>query len=385
MSWLVILITEKKTVKAGPAFITVPLAGLLFFALVSVFFSLDPVLSIYNFSRLVLLSCLYFYLVNEIRSWSTFILPATLIILFQAPIGIAQVLEQQSTGLGWLGELRLNPDWSGISIIAADGARSLRAYGLTDHPNILGGILACSTILVMSWAGIGRRIWNPVIVSITVLGITALLLTFSRSAWLAFGFAVLFTLLLFARTAQKPILKNLLSLVLAVLILLVPFILANSELLGIRLNFGDSFTRVPQEAQSIGERQLLFQAGNQIFGSNPITGIGLSVFPYALSLTYPDFPVEYQPAHFVLLDVAVETGIFGAFFFFVLMVGPWIVLWLNRSSIDFNPSLIGASSLLMVITIIGFFDYYPWLLAPGRFLQWFSWGAWAAIYQSSRR
>jgi O-antigen ligase len=218
-----------------------------------------------------------------------------------------------------------------------------------------------------------------------MLGSIALLLTFSRSAWVAFSTALAFFLVIAAKTGQRSLIRNWFSLILGISVLLIPFFVVNSDLLGIRLNFGNSFARVPQETQSIGERQLLFQAGNEIFGSHPFTGIGLSVFPYALSMAYPEFPVDYQPAHFVLLDVAVETGIFGAFFFALLIVAPWIALWLNRAQLNFSPALIGMSGLLLVMTIIGFFDYYPWLLAPGRFLQWFSWGAWAAMYQSSKR
>jgi hypothetical protein len=98
----------------------------------------------------------------------------------------------------------------------------------------------------------------------------------------------------------------------------------------------------------------------------------------------PEFPVDYQPAHFVLLDVASETGIFAAVVYAFLSIAPWMALWINRHRIRFTPYLIASSSLLLAVIAVGWFDYYPWLLAPGRIWQWMAWGFWAVAYQSSR-
>jgi hypothetical protein len=32
------------------------------------------------------------------------------------------------------------------------------------------------------------------------------------------------------------------------------------------------------------------------------------------------------------------------------------------------------------VTIIGLFDYYPWLLPPGRLWHWIIWGLWSGFY-----
>jgi O-antigen ligase len=97
---------------------------------------------------------------------------------------------------------------------------------------------------------------------------------------------------------------------------------------------------------------------------------------------YSDFPFDYQPPHIVLLDVAAEIGIFGALFYLISMVGPWLALWRNRRRLTFSPALIGASGVLLAVTLVGFFDYYTWLIAPGRLWQWLIWGLWGAVYQS---
>jgi len=41
---------------------------------------------------------------------------------------------------------------------------------------------------------------------------------------------------------------------------------------------------------------------------------------------------------------------------------------------------LGSSAALIGIAVIGLFDYYPWLLQPGRLWQWCLWGVWAREY-----
>jgi len=70
----------------------------------------------------------------------------------------------------------------------------------------------------------------------------------------------------------------------------------------------------------------------------------VGAFPVALRQQYPEFPIDYQPAHFVLLDVAAETGIFGALFYSLAMAVPWMALWLNRRRMALSPEMMAASS-----------------------------------------
>jgi len=38
---------------------------------------------------------------------------------------------------------------------------------------------------------------------------------------------------------------------------------------------------------------------------------------------------------------------------------------------------------LLAIYVVGLFDYYTWVLAPGRLWQWLAWGLWASFYTSA--
>ena len=379
--WFFSLGVSPRQFEVGPSFLSIPIVGILVTSLFSSLSSVDSALSLYHLIRLLLLAGLYLYVINEIKSLSQVVFPVALQILIQSIVGVAQYLGQRSLGLISLGELDLDPAWSGVSVVWAEGVRSLRAYGLSDHPNILGGCLAFGLLLLVGWHIKARTKWYPLVSSVFALGVVALFLTYSRAAWLA----LLIGMGLFAeglrRTRDQALLYKWLGLMGAGLIIVLPFVWQNASFLGVRLDVGDSFTRITLEQRSIIERKELNAAANEIFVANALSGVGLGAFPIALSDEKPDVPYDYQPPHFALLEVAAETGIFGALFYFLAMVAPWLAVWLNRDRLDLTPSFLGTSAVLAAITIVGFFDYYTWLLAPGRIWQWLIWGLWASEYQ----
>jgi O-antigen ligase len=295
-------------------------------------------------------------------------------------------MREHSVGLPMLQELNLDPAWSGVSIVWAEGVRSLRAYGLTDHPNILGGCLAFGLLLLAAWFAESETRWHAAAAGLFALGAVGLLLTFSRAAWLAFAAGISFGAILFWRTKQRDAITRWLNLAGASAIILLPFVFQYGAYLGVRLDRGDAFNQVAIETRSLVERDQLAQAASQIFSEHALLGVGIGALPRAEQVRYPDFSAfnaYYQPAHFVLLDVAAETGIFGALFYLVAMLAPWLALWWNRKRLVFSPALVGMSGVLLAVTLVGFFDYYTWLLAPGRLWQWLTWGTWGALYSQS--
>lgn len=377
ITWLASCFQEGRRLRLGPWFLSLPLAIVTFMGLASTATSVDPALSLYHTMRLILLAGLYVYVINEVTSWKGLGLAVMAQVALQSVIGIVQVLDQRSLGLQRLGELELDPTWQGVSIIWAEGIRSLRAYGLTDHPNILGGCLAFGLLMMTGLHLEQKNRWRMPLVGVYALVALGLLLTFSRSAWLAFAGGLVVLLLYFLFYRHKQAIFTLLALYGAVLVILLPFIWHNAPYLGVRLNVGGSFEAVPQEVQSLGERQLLNQVTNQLFTERALLGVGLGALPVAMSQQYPDFPVNYQPAHFVLLVSAAETGLLGGTFYAILMLAPWLALWMMlRRRLAITPELLLASALLLATTIISLFDYYTWLLFPGRMWQWLIWGLW---------
>jgi O-antigen ligase len=382
--WLVGLLLRRRRIDAGPALIGLPLAGLTLAGMASIPLSVDPALSAYQALRLILLDGFYLYVVNEIRSLKVIVLPAVLLILSQGWVATLQALSQHSIGLQALGEYNLDPQWNGVSIVLVGGVRMLRAYGLADHPNILGGCLALAWLAVGVWsASQAASPWRPLLLGVLGIGGLALLFTFSRSAWVALAGGGLLAAGLFFQTGQRETGRQWLLSGLGLLVVLTPFIFNLAPALGIRLGLGGSFTQVATEEQSLGERKLLDETANQLFASQPLTGVGLGAFAIAQRAEFPNFPVDYQPAHLAFLEVAAESGIFGALFYTSLLLAPWLALWLKRRQLHFSVTLIGASALLLAVSLIGLFDYYTWLLVPGRLWCWLAWGLWAASYRSA--
>jgi hypothetical protein len=384
--WGASLALQPRRLTFGPLPLALSIAGVTMISAISTISSVDPFLSLYHTLRLILLGILYLFIVNECsggRNLGLVIVPVALQVMIQSVVGVAQFLKQRSLGLAHLGEIDLDPAWSGVSIVWDEGTRSLRAYGLSDHPNILGGCLAFALLLMASWYVGAAAKWRAPVGSLVALGGLGLFLTFSRAAWLAAGGGLLFCLALLARTRQRRALIDWLSVAGGGLLVLLPFVWQNAGYLGVRLNVQNSYTNVMVESRSLAERDTLIDAANALFADHALIGVGVGAFPLALRQRFPDFPFNYQPVHNVLLGVATEIGIFGALFYLIILVAPWLALWLNRRRLIVSPALIGVSGTLLAITIVGFFDYYTWALAPGRLWQWFVWGMWGAIYQSS--
>ena len=382
--WGMILLRSHSQIRLGPAYIWIPLVGVSLAGLLSVSASVDRVLSLYHVIRLATLFLFFLYIVNEITSPLWIAASVALQGILQALVAIPQFILQHSIGLQVLGEYMLDPNWAGVSIVLTGSRRILRAYGLSDHPNILGGCLAFGLILLLAaWLHGNWKVRLMILIPFLPMSL-ALLLTYSRSAWLAFlaGAALLVGMEVITRRGHS--LTSLIGLALAVGLTLVPFIAANLSTLGIRLDANQSFMKIPAEEQSIGERVLLIESADHIFADHALTGVGLGASPTALKNAYPDFPVDYQPPHLTLLDAALETGIFGAMFYSLLLILPWIVLLRHRDWL-IQPQVAAAAALLLAVTVVGLFDYYTWLLVPGRLWQWLAWGLLAVAIDKANR
>src|SRR5438105_4254247 len=218
----------------GPAVLSVPLAALTVVSAVSAVASLDPLLSVYHVVRLLLLFGLYLFVVNEVRGLGFIGVAVGIQVAIQALVSVVQILGQHSMGLEAFGELTLDPTWSGVSIVYADGVRSLRAYGLSEHPNILGGTLAFGLLLLALWHGESRSRWRTLTGGVFTLGAVALLLTYSRAAWLAFLAGALCCTGMFLRTQRREALSAWFSLALASLLVVLPFAWQAAPYLGVR-------------------------------------------------------------------------------------------------------------------------------------------------------
>ncbi len=259
--------------------------------------------------------------------------------------------------------VQITPQNSGISVVFNNDQHLQRIYGFSPHPNILGGYLAVGAILT---AGLifphqpRKRLW--LILAWVTLWV-ALLLTFSRSAWLAvIGGGLAAAVLLrhgghLTRSLLKPsVLFSGIGLI-AVLI----FVVAFQPFLANRFDV----TATSYETQAIAERISTAQLALRIFAAHPLTGVGISqsvVIMHDLMGT----PIDW--AHNVPLLVAAELGAGGSVLVGLLIIAALAIgvqRWRARS-ITLWQALIGGA--LIALAIVMQFDHYVWTMPQGGLL-----------------
>lgn len=376
--WICSLMLEPRTLKVGNPLIWFLLLGITLSAWISILGSVDPIISSYHAVRFVFLLLFYLYIVNEVVNIVWMLVPTVIQGLIQAPIAIGQFAQQSSLGLQSLGEHFLNPLVLGTSIIPVNGERILRAYGLADHPNILGGCLAFVLVMLFAVVFYGKK-WQVYLAGVAIIPtFLALLLTFSRSAWVALFVALSFMLVCDILSKRWDGVKRAVLLGILTVVVITPFIWKNLPVFSQRVNSGN----VAQD-HPMNERAYLLDAGNTLFVEHSAVGVGLGASPLAMKLRFENFRVNYQPPHFTPLLSALETGVLGGGFYLLLFLAPGVTFLLRWRHYIQHPLVLGAFSLLFAISVVNVFDYYTWLYEPGRLWQWLAWGLYSMALEQA--
>lgn len=366
--------------RLGPWFLTGPLAGLLALSLISIPFAVDPLYAGYQSGRLLLLVGLYLMLINASLTPGAIAWPLAAGMALQAAVALPQFLLGRTLGLKRLGEVTMQAAWPGASVVMVGDERWLRAYGLAQHPNLLAGCLMVMLLVVAGYY-LARPGWQrAVLLAALGLGLATLLLTFSRAAWLGtmLGGVVMLGLLLWARRQRRwsPAWSWVAALAALALAISALFVAANWPLLRPRLGLAYQGT----EVRSVEARTLEIDAAGALIQMRPGLGVGLGNYPLALYrlardlvAAYPD----YQPVHNVALLSTAELGFPGGALWLGLIVAPWLALWLKRRQVQMAPWWAGLSGALVALTVVSFFDAYPWSSHQGRLALWLVWGLWA--------
>ncbi len=307
----------------------------------------------------------------------------------QASLGFAQFMAQHTFGLKRLGEVTMWPAWPGASIVTVEGERILRAYGLTQHPNLLGGVLVIGMLAAVGLALRPAGQARGAAIALAGANFGGLLLTFSRAAWLALavGAVIMAGLLLHRRTAIGIDRRNAARLIALLALIAALFVATQWRLLLPR--FGLSWEGV--EVRSNDERAGLEASAWTLIAENPLGGVGYGNFAIALWLRQPPalaaYPI-YQPVHRVPLLAAAELGIGGGLLWLALAAGTWLALWRGRRDWPAGeiPLSVAAATAAMLagLTVISWFDFYPWFSPQGRLLSWIAWGLWAQTFARPR-
>jgi hypothetical protein len=298
--------------------------------------------------------------------WRTIALGFCVALAAQILIGFWQFSAQSTAflnplGLNWPGEL--DAAMRGASVVQLpDGLRWLRAYGTLPHPNMLGGFvllfLAGPAAFFLLKAGRERR----ALVLFTG-GVSLLVLTFSRSAWVGLAAAGL-VLAFHSRKLER---KRLITIALAGLTGLLAAAVPLYPLIFTRAGPGP----VATEEFSNEARGWLIQSTLNMIRNHPLLGVGVGAYivEYARHASY-GYLIE--PVHNLPLLVIAELGIAGA----LIVIGlSWYIL--NGVLRAKRAETVVFSAVLVGLLVTSLFDHYLWTLAPGQMLLGLALGLWA--------
>lgn len=373
-----------KKVSLGPWFLVGPLAGFLVLSTFGIPFAIDPLYAGYQTLRLLLLLALYLLLINAPLTPGVVAWPLAVAMVLQAVVALPQFVSGSSVGLKPLGEIMVKAAWPGASVVMVGEQRWLRAYGLTQHPNLLAGCLM-TMLLVVGGFYLMQRGWKRLLLLVALsLGFVALLLTFSRAAWLGLilgsGAALLLLLWAWRRKQWVPNWAAIGLLVVVLSFIVLGFVIVNWQLLQPRLGLASQGT----EIRSVESRAIQVPAAGALIQMHPVLGVGLGNYPTALYSLVREmvaaYPV-YQPVYNVALLVTAELGILGGILWLSLISLPWLNIWLRRVQVQITPWWSGLSGAFLALTAVSFFDFYVWTSHQGRLVFWLVLGLWAREWQ----
>ncbi|MEW6408259.1 MAG: O-antigen ligase family protein [Patescibacteria group bacterium] len=332
---------------------------------------------------------------------------------FQAILGILQYLSQHSYNLKIFGEVDLTPQAQNVAKIVVDGEKYIRAYGTLPHANILGGYLFVGSIfafmlillIILFFARnneqninnkpifanknpqklfhveqslffrLFRLYYNYLLVIfsfIFALLFLGLIFSFSRSAWLAFIFVIIFLLINFTKSFINFFKKDYKK-IWPILILFV-FITISLATFFPQIKAKTSHTDQYGD-ESVAGRFEYTKTSLKMVKKSPFFGIGYGNFTIKLA-GFSQKPLQwwqFQPVHNIYLLILSETGILGLLFFlgfigYVFYLGIKAIKNIGNSIQ--RLVIISFFAIFSGLIIIGFFDHYLWDIQQGSLLFW---------------
>jgi O-antigen ligase len=303
-----------------------------------------------------------------------------------AILGISQFYVQTVWGSVWFGIAAHNPTELGVAVVETYLRRYLRAYGGFPHPNIFGGWLVAALMCVPFLYSIlskqchsrgveaDEAIYNKsLMIRIGLLVVyaalfTALVMSFSRSAWAGFTLGLVALCVLVFTGTLKDVFGKKFNVVIFVKFLFITGIMG--VFLGVLL-FEPLVERgsglfAPRESHRLEQKSIIERFAGasdalKIFREFPIFGVGLGAYTSVLHTTYRDRAVwDIQPVHSVFLMVVSELGIVGGILALAMLL--FLLRHLVRTR-NFFGLILFASFLPLLL-----FDHYVWTLYSGLML-----------------
>jgi len=382
--WLMAhLLDASHPVRFDPWFITIPLLILTTLSGLSVLWATSKSISAETFIRLCAMLALYLLIHNELTNCRVAAWVLSIGMVVQSVVATAQFYLQRPVGFSFLGETEALITLPGLWV---------RGYGFSPNPNILGGYLAMglAATLALALNAIGRR-ERIVLLLIFGVGVSGLLSTFSRSAWvgIALGMGLLTAVILsnpvaHARWGSTFLLLGLVGIsVCLIYVASTPDFFVSRLVAPVagKLGLYRSPLEHPEMFNLHMRRGYSRVAWHLIVNHFP-WGVGSANFSLASYLLEPDLPREhvFLPVHNVPLLLTAELGPVGGLSWIFLLVTFAFGLWHKRTALAQDPWFLGWSVATLSLLATGFFDFYIWGWQCGRVMLWTTAGLWAGAY-----
>lgn len=293
------------------------------------------------------------------RDFSALLLASSAGIFYESLLALLQWVNQRTIfGFFFLGEPVYTAASLGIARISFAGREFVRSYGTLPHPNVLGGYLS----LFLPWVLAGifwvagslvRRLYLTLVFS---LGLVALFLSFSRTAWIAGTGGIVSVLLTYLLLNSRSKMKPRRGVIFALAFLLLGILLGGLCYLARDL---------PQTLSWLLRFELL-KISLRMFLANILFGVGLNNFVVRLG-EFGELPLTYQflqPVHNIFFLIGSELGIFGLVIFIGLLFYVFKGVLSQRKKLEAIYVLIALSQLVF----LGTFDHYFITLQQGRLM-----------------
>ncbi|GAB4550833.1 MAG: hypothetical protein OHK0023_17260 [Anaerolineae bacterium] len=301
-------------------------------------------------------------------------------LIVQGLIVILQMHLQGSVGVWGLGEFNLYPTRRDLSVVVADGIRLIRPYGLQAHPNIAGGYLAIGLLVLAGGVFTEVRGKLPMIgAAVLSLGFWAMLLTFSRGAWLSFAIGLLTLAILtwHARLWRRESLQRALAVLLIMSGIGLLFVVGYGSFLLARAGINSGET----EQISVAQRGVFMGIAHDLILRHPTGGTGIGTFAWEAADMLRRLPyrgLRGENVHNVPLLITSELGVLGLLGWLLMHI-TWVAyIWRKVR----DPYALGLAAAAVALLVIGLVDHYPFGMYHGLIM---SFGCMAAAcYPASR-
>ncbi len=345
------------------------------FTLVSLFFAGDAFLGGYFLFKLVLAVLFALVLTGTLRKGV--VSPREVFLAFfasaavQSLIGILQFALGQSVGLRLLGESVIGKGMEGVGRVVIQGTEFLRAYGTMPHSNILAAFLGLGSLALFAlWLNSYSRAGNTAKFFFGAgfyMIFFGVVITFSRSGWIALAaaFAFTFAALFMTRPACVGRRKEFFEIITPVVIAAALVFVSMQWAIAPRAHLSAS-------EPSVGLRVLYNNIGVAMLAERPF-GVGIgNQLPQAIRENiFREFGImregDFQPIHNLYLLIAVELGIQGLLVFLVLFGNVFIG---TLRQIKHRNEIIIPAAMMVFVAVFGLFDHFFWTLEAGRLMFW---------------